>query len=109
MKYQRTPHIPKGCHKVTDKRSTAVAYWRATGKEHTPFEAVAFHGRTKEPDWHFLFQSLGQLERRIGEHFESVRTYAKAAAKWRQVFVRVGRPRDAPAQSGPHAIRRRAT
>ncbi len=91
MNHHRAPHIPKGCHKVTDKRSTAVAYWRETGKERTPYEAVAFHGQTKEPDWHYLFQSLGQLERRIGEHFVSVRAYAQAGAKWRQVFLRVGR------------------
>ncbi len=93
MEYPRAACIPKGCHKVTDKRSTAVAYWRETGKERTPYEAIAFHGRAaQEPDWHFLFQSREHMERRIAEHFVSVRTYAEAGAKWRHVFLRVGRP-----------------
>ena len=78
MKLQRTWYIPNGCYKVADKHSIALVYWRKTGKQCTPYEAVAFHGQAPYPDWHYLFQSREKMEQRISGHFVSVRAYAKS-------------------------------
>ena len=79
MKLQRTWYIPNGCYKVADKHSIALVYWRKTGKQCTPYEAVALHGQAPYPDWHYLFQSREQMEQRISEHFVSLAPVVRQA------------------------------
>lgn len=83
FRFPRESFIPKGSVKITDKHSTAVAYFY-TSKGGTKPGAVCFRGKADKPAHHYTFKDDARRETFVKEFFKNVRDYERRRVEDRQ-------------------------
>jgi hypothetical protein len=80
-------YIPQGAIKVSDKKSSAVAYLYQ-GIDGP--SVVAFHGKADKPDFRFYYPTAEKRAAKVRAHFDAIRSNEqrrKDAAASRKAFV----------------------
>lgn len=74
----RARYIPTDAEARTEDGVDAVVYCYGT----KPC-AVAYHGKGSKQDWHNQFRTVEQRDKRIAEHFASIRAHDAMVAKYK--------------------------
>jgi hypothetical protein len=90
-KYKPSRYIPENSQAVTRPGLDGIVYTYAAGAGGGPFKgpaalaAIAYHGKSTKPTWHFYFYSEIQRSARIEQFFTELQAHidrkAKAAAE----------------------------